>query len=188
MSHQERVRVRGDWLGKRASYLRIEVQHMICLSTSHYQTDLETLSTNKIKSQFSQVSKKKSRLFNLIDKLSDGRQQKLFFIKRRKSNRANNCVHHWIKGQARPERSRALTVLWGLTSKTQMVYMSPSKKRKIKGVLKSRKKDEIQGGRPNLFEIKVRIHNNLRSRIALLCVVSELSRQSELGLYIVIVI
>ena len=33
---------------------------------------------------------------------------------------------------------------------------------------------------------KVRIHNNLRARIALLCVVSGLSRQSELGLYIVI--
>ena len=61
----------------------------------------------------------------------------------------------------------------------------PTKKRKIKGVLESREQGEIQGGRP---EIKIRIHNNLRSRIALLCVVSELCRQSELGLYIVIVI
>ena len=60
MSHQERKRVWGDQSGKRASYLRIEVlkvsklcffkyivPQMICLSTSQFKTDLETLLTNK---------------------------------------------------------------------------------------------------------------------------------------------
>ena len=94
------------------------------------------------------------------------------------------------QGLARMQPAEALTLwtkprLCGDTS-------SPKKPREVvyhkamKSVIRWRCfNGEFQGGGPTGCQ-KVRIHNNLRARIALLCVVSELSRQSELGLYIVI--